>query len=420
MIKNWLSSVFFFLVFILNANAEQGDDTQFLVLGKTANYRQTELGEQSMLNYHFFAEIFVKEGAKITEGTLNNPDIDQMKFSDDATVLETHGGRYGSETDLDSHYPNGEYIFRYLESDGSTLNIPVILSNKQDGKTRIPKAPIISLYQNGEIVSSNNINPAQDLIIAWTPFTEGAKDENGYVDDLIFAFVANCKGEKISHSGVPFGGGPHLTFADNNYRIDKTILESGHTYQIAVEHAVMDTDYVGIIPTIATYASTSFLDFETLGENQKPQGCSSMPIQMDKGQTDRSLSATMDLPKIDEQITMLYYSVDDFDKAVEFYGGDLHLKATFDDQWVKIYALTDSAFIGVVKDSDGGFHKPNKDSAVMVSIVSKAVDDWYGAIKNAKNIKIEHEIYNSSTAPIRAFLIRDPGGYTVEFFQWMK
>jgi extradiol dioxygenase family protein len=141
---------------------------------------------------------------------------------------------------------------------------------------------------------------------------------------------------------------------------------------------------------------------------------------MDKGQTDRSLKGTMDVPAIDEHITMLYYDADDFDKAIKFYGTDLQLKATFDDDWVKIYALTDTSSIGIVKESEGGFHKPNKNSAVMVSIVSKSVDDWYGIIKNAKNIKIEHEIYESTTAPIRAFLIRDPGGYTVEFFQWMK
>ena len=126
----------------------------------------------------------------------------------------------------------------------------------------------------------------------------------------------------------------------------------------------------------------------------------------------------MDLPKIDEQITMLYYSEEDFARAAEFYAKDLQLTATFDDDWVKIYKLTDTAFIGVVMDSEGGFHHPNKESAVMVSIVSKDVDKWYAAIKNAKNVKIEHEIYDSTTAPIRAFLIRDPGGYTVEFFQW--
>ncbi len=424
MIKNWLAFLLIFPLLALNACAQSDDinsaDTQFLVIGKTANYRQDASGSQDLLNYHFFAEIFVKDGGHVTDGTLNNPGIDQMKFADHPSVLETHGGRYNNEADLDALYPNGEYMFTYTEENGQTLNIPVVLSKKDDGKTRIPASPIITLSQNGNQVSATGIDPDQDLVISWTPFTEGGPDENGFVDDLIFAVVGNCKGEKISHSGVPFGGGEHLTYADKQVTISKDLFNPGEAYQVSVEHAVMDTNYVGNVPTIATYASTSFLDFSTSGENVDGLDCTPLPVQMDKGQTDRSLKGTMDLPKINEQITMLYYNADDWDKAVDFYSKDLQLEATYDDEWVKIYKLTNSAFIGVVKDSEGGFHKPNKDSAVMVSIVSDAVDDWYGAILNAKNIKIEHEIYNSTTAPIRAFLIRDPGGYTVEFFQWMS
>ncbi|MCP5381402.1 MAG: hypothetical protein H6912_03465 [Kordiimonadaceae bacterium] len=422
MINKWWVAPLCFFAFLVSACDAQPEveskDTQFLVVGKTANYRQDPSGMQAMLNYHFFAEIFVKSGGHITNGTLSNPAIGTMKFADHPVVLETHGGRYGSEADLNALYPNGEYNYEYTESNGRVFHIPVVLSNKDDGKTRIPKSPVITLSQNGAVVSADSVDPKQDLNISWTPFLEGGPDENGFVDDLIFAVVGNCKGEKIFHSGVPFGGGAHLTYADKGVIIDKSLLSPGEVFQVSVEHAVMDTNYVGNVPTIATYASTSFLDFHTTGQNKGDLKCTLLPVQMDKGQTDRSLKGTMDLPKIDEQITMLYYRADDWDKAVQFYGDDLKLKATLDDDWVKIYALTDSAFIGVVKESEGGFHKPNKDSAVMVSIVSKSIDDWYGAILNAKNIKIEHEPYNSDTAPIRAFLVRDPGGYTVEFFQW--
>jgi hypothetical protein len=420
--NNGLLTLVIFVFMGVSACA-QSDDTQFLVLGKTANYRQdmsSEQGAQTMLNYHFFAEIFVKDGGTASQGTLNGPSIDPMTFADHPSVLETHGGRYDNEADLNKLYPNGEYIFNYKVSNGDVLNIPVVISPKDDGKTRIPKSPVISLSQHGLKVSPSAIDPNQDLTISWTPFIEGGADENGFVDDLIFAIVGNCKGEKISHSGVPFGGGPHLTYADKDYTIDKDLLSEGSTYQIAVEHAVMDTNYVGNVPTIATYASTSFLDFKTTGINDGTIQCTPLPKQMDKGQTDRSLKGTMDVPAIDEHITMLYYDADDFDKAIKFFGTDLQLKTTFDDDWVKIYALTDTSSIGVVKESEGGFHKPNKNSAVMVSIVSNSVDDWYGIIKNAKNIKIEHDIYDSTTAPIRAFLIRDPGGYTIEFFQWVK
>lgn len=423
MLNKCLFVLLLFPVMALSACAQDSEvnskDTQFLVVGKTANYRQDVMGAKEMINYHFFAEIFVKEGGLVTKGTLSHPAIDTMNFADHPSTLETHGGRYETEADLNALYPNGSYMYQYTESDGQLLDIPVEMSAKDDGKTRIPASPIITISQNGKQVSALSVNPDQDLVISWTPFNEGSADENGFVDDLIFAVVANCQGEKISHSGVPFGGGAHLTYADQDVTISRDLLSAGETFQISVEHAVMDTNYVGNVPTIATYAATSFLDFNTSGDNVSGLSCTPLPVQMDKGQTDRSLKGTMDLPKIDEQITMLYYSADDFDKAVHFYGNDLQLTATYDDAWVKIYKLNAGAFIGVVKDSDGGFHKPNKESAVMVSIVSKAVDDWYGAIKNAKNVKIEKEIYNNTSAPIRAFLIRDPGGYTIEFFQWV-
>jgi len=29
-------------------------------------------------------------------------------------------------------------------------------------------------------------------------------------------------------------------------------------------------------------------------------------------------------------------------------------------------------------------------------------------------------LHNDESAPIRAFIMRDPGGYTVEVFQWLK
>ena len=65
-------------------------------------------------------------------------------------------------------------------------------------------------------------------------------------------------------------------------------MDPGGFYQVSVEHAVMDTNYVGNVPTIATYAATSFLDFNTSGEKTGRLNCKNSPLQMDKGQTDRN------------------------------------------------------------------------------------------------------------------------------------
>ena len=291
--KNWLIALLIIplLALIYRAQIKEvnSGDTQFLVVGKTANYRQDQNSSfREMLNYHFFAEIFVKAGGKITNGTLSNTSIDIMNFEDHPSTLETHGGRYNNEENLNASYPNGEYLFRYIEKGDQVFHIPVTLTNKDDGQTRIPRPPTIILKQDGNLVSPVAINPDKDLNISWIPFSEGGVDKNGLVDDLIFAVVGNCLGEKIFHSGVPFSGLKYLTYNDNDVIINKDIMDPGGFYQVSVEHAVMDTNYVGNVPTIATYAATSFLDFNTSGEKTGRLNCKNSPLQMDKGQTDRN------------------------------------------------------------------------------------------------------------------------------------
>jgi len=298
--KNWVITLLMLSTLILAScgkNAEvSSEDTQFLVVGKTANYRQDQNSiNREIINYHFFAEIFVKEGGEITKGTLSNVELDVMKFDDHPSTLETHGGRYNNEEDLNAIYPNGEYLYKYTEKNGQVLHIPVVLSNNDDGKTRIPRSPIITLMQDENQILSENIDPNKDLNISWTSFIEGGADKNGFIDDLIFAVVGNCLGEKIFHSGVPFGGGEYLTYNNSHVTINKDILNSGEVYQVSVEHAVMDTNYIGNVPTIATYAATSFLDFNTSGNNINGLNCAQLPIQMDKGQTDRVIVKSIKL-----------------------------------------------------------------------------------------------------------------------------
>ncbi len=53
----------------------------------------------------------------------------------------------------------------------------------------------------------------------------------------------------------------------------------------------------------------------------------------------------------------------------------------------------------------------------MLSIVTSDVESWYEVL-TAKGIKILTELSDSDSVPVKAFLVEDPEGYTVEFFQW--
>lgn len=285
-----LATLFLFPSFSVFATAQTQRDVLFIVLGKTSNHRQSLDSTHSLLNYHFFAEIFLLEQGVVAEAKLFRPGESKSPayFEGDGPVLELHGGRYRSERELNEEYADGEYVFSYALSDGTKITQTVLIENG-NGDSRIPEPITIYLSQAGQGVSASHIDPEKDLTVTWSAFASGNADAQGIVDDLMFVVTGNCHGEKIDHSGGPFGSGDYLTYASTEYVIAASKLDPGETFQLFVEQAVMDTGMYKGIPQIATYAATTFLDFKTMGEESK-QGtrCPLMMPAMDGGQTDRS------------------------------------------------------------------------------------------------------------------------------------
>lgn len=121
------------------------------------------------------------------------------------------------------------------------------------------------------------------------------------------------------------------------------------------------------------------------------------------------------LPSIDSQVVFLYYK--DVDTAAVFYEKTLGLKKTFDEGWVKIYQVSSTSYVGLV-DGDRGYHKAAAGKPVMLSIVTGEVDAWYEHMTKASGVKVLSKIKDAGNSPTRSFLVADPEGYTVEFFQW--
>jgi hypothetical protein len=273
---------------VLHAEESEQKDILFVVLGKTANYRQKSFTRHKLLNYHFFAEIFLKEKSSVSKAALIVPGVEQnLIFKGDKNVLEVHGGRYHTEAELNQAFPDGDYIFSYRLSDHTLLNETVRIKNGSDN-SRIPKAITISLSQSGKSVKETRVDSEQDLRVTWSEFKTGNTDPNGIVDDLIFVVTGDCHGEKIDHSGGPFGSRDFLTFAAREYIIPASKLYPGEPFQIFVEQAEMDSSMYRGIPEIATYAATSFIDIRTQGDSQPDRKiCPSIMPAMDGGQTDR-------------------------------------------------------------------------------------------------------------------------------------
>ncbi|NOZ46055.1 MAG: VOC family protein [Chlorobi bacterium] len=120
------------------------------------------------------------------------------------------------------------------------------------------------------------------------------------------------------------------------------------------------------------------------------------------------------LPLIDKQIVFMYYH--NLDSAAFFYENTLGFENTYDDGWVKIYKTTDNSLIGLVDILKTGFHK-EAEKQVMLSFEASNIKGWYAYLKS-QNVSFIKELSDENNTPISAFLIKDPGGYKVEFFKW--
>lgn len=128
------------------------------------------------------------------------------------------------------------------------------------------------------------------------------------------------------------------------------------------------------------------------------------------------------IPAITGQVTFFYYK--DLDRAAAFYGETLGLKLTLDLGWARLYAVSETATVGIVEDGPGYHAATEGDKPVMLSIVTDDVDGWYARLSGAgvtilSHLKPLETNGNSNRAPVRAFLVEDPGGYTIEFFTWL-
>ena len=118
---------------------------------------------------------------------------------------------------------------------------------------------------------------------------------------------------------------------------------------------------------------------------------------------------------IEGDVTFLYY--DDVDKAERFYKDILGFRKIFDAGWVRCYEISGSSYVGLV-DRKRGYHKDTRGTAVMLSIATRDLDDWWRLVQKSGVQVLKPYLGYDPKALGSGFLVQDPGGYTVEFFWW--
>jgi hypothetical protein len=268
-------------------NKERTSDLSFFVLVKSSNYAQDQDGNLTLLNYHFFSELFPREAGKIKSAKLTRvADGRDLPYIDRGETFYYEGGHFDSVDEVDAEHPNGAYRF---DIETETLNIEnsQLMLSGPDGKTDIPKPITITFHQNGAPVHPGIVDGSKPLRVTWTDYSNGRADPNGIVDDMVFVVFQNCFGSRVFHTGLPFGDEDYMTFQSTEVTVPAGTLEPGVNHSMFVEMPhVVESTIVSGVPGFTSYATATYLDLKAIGENEGT-ACPEVAPPLDTGQTDR-------------------------------------------------------------------------------------------------------------------------------------
>ncbi len=115
-------------------------------------------------------------------------------------------------------------------------------------------------------------------------------------------------------------------------------------------------------------------------------------------------------------VIWLYYK--DIPEAQAFYENTFGFRLLVDQGFAKVYASSQTGFIGLVDESKG-LHRFSPEKAVNVCFLTDRIDDWYRRFQ-AHNVKIKDALEEMESIPVKAFVALDPGEYFIEFDQFLE
>ena len=249
---------------ILAVGCSPQSDISFVVLVKSSNYAQDAEGRLGLLNYHFFSEIFLRPEGRLISATLTRADSpsEPLEYVSRGDNYYFEGGHFDSREEVDRARPNGSYVFNITTPTVRLRDFELQLEGPF-GATQIPDPITISLWQDDVRVHPLSVDPDKDLVFRWSEYSSGAEDPRGIVDDMIFLVVADCQGERIFHTGLPFQG-EYTTFRTTEMRVEAGTLRPGQPYSSFVEFPhVVDSWIERGVPGFTSYATATYLDLRT-------------------------------------------------------------------------------------------------------------------------------------------------------------
>lgn len=121
-------------------------------------------------------------------------------------------------------------------------------------------------------------------------------------------------------------------------------------------------------------------------------------------------------PALRGAIAFLYYQ--DLASAVAWYL-KLGLRRVWDGRWVVVFEAAPGQRVGLVDGSSGMLRPvPDRDKGVLLSLETDDLAGWLDWFHRHQPEAIAVDTRVGTDGNTEGFVVRDPGGYAVEFFRW--
>jgi catechol 2,3-dioxygenase-like lactoylglutathione lyase family enzyme len=123
-------------------------------------------------------------------------------------------------------------------------------------------------------------------------------------------------------------------------------------------------------------------------------------------------------PALCGAIAFVYY--DDLAAAVAWYAR-LGLVRVWDGDWVVVFEAAPGQRVGLVDGARGLLRPlPGPDKGVLLSFETDDLAGWHAWFREHAPEELGSPVRVGTDGQTQSFVVRDPGGYTVEFFRWVK
>ncbi len=252
--------------------AVQADDVQFTLLEKGASYVMDEAGELHLVRNEFVSETILSKDGAIVGGTIKRAGsaepIFELKGSD--SFYNRYANSYEDFAALDAAHPNTGYLVNIRGRTSDITDLTLAFTGPE-GKAQLPDPIRITLQQENDEVGFTRVDSDKDLHLVWSEFSKGTADPGGILDDLVFAIVSDCHGNRVSHSGIPFVMPEYLTFRAGKYVIPAGSLQPGLAHEVTVIHVNgVGTRQAGDAIAMVSYNTSTKMKFRTTGATTGP------------------------------------------------------------------------------------------------------------------------------------------------------